>query len=180
MAQNFLEQLVAEWYEYQGYFVRRNINVGRRAAGGYECELDIIAFDPKSRKVIHIEPSMDAQSWAQRTERYKKKFRAGQRYIPMLFEGLDIVGPIEQIALFVFASNKVKQTISGGKVMLVPELLQQIFAKVKGQTIAKAAVPEQFPLIRTLQMVSDYRDILFEGNNTFVATNFSSEATSSG
>ena len=112
MAQNFLEQLVAEWYEYQGYFVRRNINVGRRAAGGYECELDIIAFDPKSRNVIHIEPSMDAQSWAQRTERYKKKFRAGQRYIPTLFEGLDIVGPIEQIALFVFASNKVKQTIT--------------------------------------------------------------------
>jgi hypothetical protein len=64
--------------------------------------------------------------------------------------------------------------------MLVPELLQQIFARLKGQTIAKAAVPEQFPLIRTLQMVSDYRDILFQENSTFVATNFSSEATSSG
>ena len=28
MAHNFLEQLVAEWYEYQGYFVRRNVMVG--------------------------------------------------------------------------------------------------------------------------------------------------------
>ena len=25
---NFLEELVAEWYEYQGYFVRRNVLVG--------------------------------------------------------------------------------------------------------------------------------------------------------
>ena len=44
MAINFLEQLIAEWYEYRGYFVRRNVLVGRRLKGGYECELDIVAF----------------------------------------------------------------------------------------------------------------------------------------
>jgi hypothetical protein len=32
MAVNFLEQLVAEWYEYDGYFIRRNVKVGKRAA----------------------------------------------------------------------------------------------------------------------------------------------------
>ncbi len=160
MAHNFLEQLVAEWYEYQGFFVRRNVKVGKRDAGGYECELDVVAFDPKSRRVVHIEPSMDAQSWAQRTERYTKKFEAGQKYIPKIFDGLDIVEPIEQIALFVFASNKVNATLAGGRVMLIPELLQQIFVTLKGKTVVKAAVPEQFPLIRTLQMVSDYRNVL--------------------
>ena len=36
MASNFLEELVAEWYEYKGYFVRRNVRVGPRAKGGYE------------------------------------------------------------------------------------------------------------------------------------------------
>src|SRR5690554_419807 len=41
---NHLEQLVAEWYEYRGYFVRRNIQVGPRANGGYECELDAVLF----------------------------------------------------------------------------------------------------------------------------------------
>ena len=44
MAVNFLEQLVAEWYEYRGYFIRRNVWVGKLAKGGYECELDIIDF----------------------------------------------------------------------------------------------------------------------------------------
>ncbi|MDB5072672.1 MAG: hypothetical protein JWM87_3783 [Candidatus Eremiobacteraeota bacterium] len=43
---NFLEQLVAEWYEYRGYFVRRNVLVGRRSQGGQDGELDIVAFNP--------------------------------------------------------------------------------------------------------------------------------------
>ena len=60
---NVLEELVSEWYEYQGYFVRRDIKVGKRATGGYEGELDIVAFHPVSRKIVHIETSMGAESW---------------------------------------------------------------------------------------------------------------------
>jgi hypothetical protein len=26
--------------------------------GGYECELDVVAFDPKEKHLVHIEPSM--------------------------------------------------------------------------------------------------------------------------
>ena len=40
MADNYLEQLVAEWYEYKGYFVKKNLWVGKLSSGGYECELD--------------------------------------------------------------------------------------------------------------------------------------------
>jgi len=43
---NHLEQLVTEWYEYRGYFVRRNVQVGPRLKGEYECELDVVAFHP--------------------------------------------------------------------------------------------------------------------------------------
>ena len=42
MAHNYLERLVAEWYEYQRYFVRRNILVGMRDKGGHACELDVV------------------------------------------------------------------------------------------------------------------------------------------
>ncbi len=81
MASNFLEQLVGEWYEYRGYFVRRNVLVGKRAKGGYECELDVVAFNPVTRHLVHIEPSMDCDSWPVRERRYGKKFRAGRKYI---------------------------------------------------------------------------------------------------
>ncbi len=66
MGHNHLEQLVAEWYEFQGYFVRKNINVGKRLRGGYECELDIVAFHPKTKKLVQVETSMDADSWDKR------------------------------------------------------------------------------------------------------------------
>jgi hypothetical protein len=62
MPANFLEQLVTEWYEYKGYFIKRNVWVGRRPQGGYECELDVVAFDPISKHLVHIEPSTDASS----------------------------------------------------------------------------------------------------------------------
>lgn len=54
---NFLEQLVAEWYEYRGFFVRRNVNVGKRTAGGHEGELDVVAFHPVEKLLVQIETS---------------------------------------------------------------------------------------------------------------------------
>ena len=159
---NFLEQLAREWYEYCGYFVRQNVNVGKRKAGGYECELDIVAFNPKTQHLVHVEPSMDADSWANRERRYKKKFAAGRKYIPKLFDGLDVPDDIEQIALFVFASTKNRQTLAGGKIVTLDQFLAEILVGLGDSTILGAAVPEQLPLIRTLQFVSHYRSTFIE------------------
>jgi hypothetical protein len=160
MAHNYLEQLVAEWYQYNGYFIQRNVHVGPLPHGGYECELDVVAFNPRSGHLLHIEPSMDAHSWTRRAERCEKKFAAGRKYIPELFNGLPVHSNIEQIALLVYASNKIHTTLAGGQVMLLPEFLQAIFASLSQTTLARSAVPEQYPLIRTLQVVSDHRNLL--------------------
>lgn len=111
MAGNHLEDLLAEWYEYQGYFVRRNINVGKRAAGGYACELDIVAFHPVERRLVHLEPSLDADSWNQREKRFAIQFELGRKHIPELFSGLDIPTTIEQYAVLVFASGTNVKTL---------------------------------------------------------------------
>ena len=84
MPGNYLEQLVAEWYEYQGYFVRQNILDGKRDKGGYAGELDVIAFSPTLNHLVHVEPSMYADSWARMEESYLKKFQLGRQYIPTL------------------------------------------------------------------------------------------------
>jgi hypothetical protein len=154
---NFLEQLTREWYEYQGYFVRQNINVGKRSSGGYECELDIVAFHPKKQHLVHVEPSMDADSWANREKRYSKKFAAGRKHIPHLFEGLDVPDSIEQIALLVFASTTNRKTLGGGRIMILDQFLSEILTGLAESTIASSAVPEQLPIVRTLQFVSHYR-----------------------
>lgn len=51
------EDLLAEWYEYRGFFVRRNVLVGKRPNGGYECELDVVAFHLTQKRLVHLEPS---------------------------------------------------------------------------------------------------------------------------
>ena len=74
MTSNYLEQLASEWYEYRGFFVRRNVPVGSGSKGGYEAELTIVAIHPGDNRVVHIEPSMDAHSWDVREKRFSKKF----------------------------------------------------------------------------------------------------------
>jgi hypothetical protein len=152
---NHLEQLVSEWYEFRGYFVRRNIRVGRRGAGGYECELDIVAFHPGTKHLVQIEPSTDADSIAKREKRYAKKFEAGRKYIPDLFTGFSLPPKIEQIGLFLFGGRREK--ICGGKMLLVSQLIPEILVYLKDHRINSQAVPESFPLLRTLQLVSEYR-----------------------
>lgn len=157
---NFLEELVAEWYEFQGYFVRRNVLVGKRDRGGYECELDVVAFQPSTQHLVHVEPSMDAHSWAKRDERYGKKFDAGKRYIPELFEGISLPDQIEQIALLGYGSKKNRERVGGGQIMLVPELLAEILSALRDTTVATNAVPEDKPILRTLQFVSDNHGVV--------------------
>jgi len=158
---NHLEQLVSEWYEYQGYFVRRNVHVGRRPNGGWECELDVIAFNPTQKHLVHIEPSMDANSWKTREDRYKKKFDAGRKYIPEIFLGVDIPEHIEQIALFGIGSKANNAMLAGGHVWLASELLLEITQKLRQLRIEKAAISEQYPLLRTIQFICQHEDILF-------------------
>jgi hypothetical protein len=160
--------MVAEWYELRGYFVRRNVLVGKRPKGGYECELDVVAFHPEKKHLVHVEPSMDSHTWQVREQRFAKKFAAGKAYIPKLFSGLDVPTDIEQIALLGYAGPKSPTTLAGGKVLLVPTLLKEIVAELSTKKIASGAVPEQFVILRTIQFVAQYRKSIFVGVATAI------------
>jgi hypothetical protein len=162
MATNFLEQLIAEWYEYNDYFVRRNVLVGKRAEGGHESELDIVAFNPSRQHLVHVEPSMDANSWAVRETRYKKKFEAGRKYIPKLFTHLPLPSNIEQIAVLVFASKTNHDNLGGGKVVLIDDLLEDIFLDLKNKHLASSAIPEHLTILRSFQFVAEYKQTVFK------------------
>jgi hypothetical protein len=161
MANNFLEQLVTEWYEYRGYFVRRNVRVGKQGRGGFDSELDVVAFNPRTRHLVHVEPSMDAESWEKRERRFRRKFEAGRRHIPGLFPGLDLPEEIEQIAILAFASKVNHPTLGGGKVLLVSDLMREILEHLSDKKAAADAVPEHHALLRTLQFVLEYRRKVF-------------------
>lgn len=161
---NFLEQLVAEWYEYEGYFVRRNVLVGKRPEGGFDCELDVVPFNPVAKHLVHVEPSTDAAGWDERERRYAKKFEAGRRHIPGMFAGLLPPEAVpEQVALFVFAPPGRERTLAGGRVVHVSDFLGQIIARFARAPMTKGQVPEQFSLLRMAQFLVEFFDVKSKG-----------------
>jgi hypothetical protein len=161
MTQNYVEELVSEYYEYQDYFVRRNVQVGPRARGGYECELDVVAFHPERNHLVQIEPSMDADTWPERERRYEKKFCAGRNYVPDLFRGLTVAAELEQIAIFIGGHSRENRTLCGGHIVYLWEFLGDALKLLKDKHVLRSAVPEQYPILRTLQLVSNYHERLF-------------------
>jgi len=148
-----LENIIAEYYDWKGYLVKRNIKVGRRSRGGWEMELDVVAYNPHSGHLIHLEPSLDAYAWEKREFRFEKKFRLGRRYIfKEVFAWLDTSTPIEQIAI-VNSHPKGRDKLAGAHLRSVDELIAEIRAEViKCGIVAQNAISEQFPLLRTLQL----------------------------
>ncbi|MCX6350835.1 MAG: hypothetical protein NTX03_03125 [Bacteroidetes bacterium] len=148
---NHLEELIAEWYDYQGYFVKRNIKVGPRERGGYDGELDVVAFHPKTKHLIHLEISSDTISWAEREIKFKRNFDLGKIEIPKLFIGIDIPNDIDQRAVFLLGA-KSRDTVGGGKLEMISDYMTIIKHGIKEKSVERSAIPEKYPLLRTLQL----------------------------
>ncbi|PMR71717.1 hypothetical protein [Halomonas heilongjiangensis] len=148
-----LENLIAEYYDWKGYLVKQNIKVGKLSHGGWEMELDVIAFDPHADHLVHIEPSIDSDSWFTREERFIKKFKAARKYIfTEIFTWLESSMEIEQMAVLI-THPKGRDELAGGKIVSIDELMADIRQKVvECGIVAKNAIPEQYPLLRTLQL----------------------------
>ena len=159
MSANYLEQLAVEWYEFRGYFVRRNVPVGRGEEGGHEAELGVVAVDPAAGRIVHVEASMDAHSWDVREQRFGKKFAAGRAHLPAAVGGL-AEGRLEQIALIALGSRVNHPTLGGGEVLTLAEFLVEILAGLVDGGAAAAPVPQQYPILRTLQFVAEHRRAL--------------------
>ena len=151
---NHLEQLVAEWLQYKGYFVRVSVPVGLRQMGGYEGELDVVAFHPKRQHLLHAECSLDAPSDEKRQQRYEAKFERGRRFIKEVFDGLDIPEKLEQVVILQFSSGKIRE-YGGARLVTVRELILEMVAGLKGTSPASKAIPSNLPLLRTVQLMAD-------------------------
>lgn len=154
---NFLEQLAAEWFEYSGYFVRTNVRARKRAKGGWDMELDVLAYDPSTNSLLHVEASGDAESWEERKARFlKKKFVLSKK------EYEEIIGApvrtVSRIALVGWAKSP-KSNLDWGSdidVLTVPMFLEQISDRLRNQSFMSESVPESYPILRTIQMVLNY------------------------
>jgi len=154
---NFLEQLAAEWFEYSGYFVRTNVRARKRTKGGWDMELDVLAYDPSSNSLLHVEASGDAESWKERRDRFLNK-----KFVLSKEEYGEILGApvrsVSRIALVGWAKSP-KNDLDWGndiEVLTVPMFLEQITDRLRNQNFMTESVPESYPILRTIQMVLNY------------------------
>jgi hypothetical protein len=158
---DYLEQLLGEWYEYQGYFLHRDLWVGLDRDGRYECELDLVAFNPHKNHLVHLEMSVDLLPWREREEHFTAKFEAGRKYLHR-FAGFQPSATLEQIAVVVVADALNHQTVAGARILLVQDLLAEILRTLRSYSLSSSPMPPQWPLLRALQLVSEHRDSLCE------------------
>lgn len=152
---NHLEQLVSEWLAFRGYFVRTGVRVGPRERGGFEGELDVVAFHPGREHFLHIECSLDAVSQVEREKRFAAKFDRGRRFAADVFAGIVLPGTLDQAAVMTMVGKRSAAAgIGGGRLIATRELVLEIVHGLKGTSPLSGAVPETYPLVRTLQLAA--------------------------
>lgn len=152
---NFLEQLAAEWYAYQGFFVCTNVRFARRAQGGYAGEMDVVAFDPKDKTLIHVETCGDAQSWEQRRQQFQRKFGTAEKHYRATFNFG--IRRVRKIAIAGFGKRRKALALGPGiELLSVEKLVRQIVEEVAKSAPTQRVVPEKFPLLRAIQLGNWY------------------------
>lgn len=163
---NYLENLVCEWYEFTEHIVIRNKRVGKRETGGWDGELDVVAYCPRKNRILHIECSNDSLSWKKREEKFRKKFESGIKHIPKLFPfhnfknlGDNPKFEIEQIAILGQVEATGKTKIGGAKVQTLKEFMEDIIHTIRLGYIDEnkaMVIPEQYQLLRTIYYTTKY------------------------
>lgn len=148
---NHLEALTAEWLDYNGYFVRTSVKVGKRAKGGWGGELDVVGFHPARRHFLHVECSIDANTWQNREKTFERKFTMGRKHARELFSAIALPNALDQVVMHGYASAADQhRQLGGGRLITSQELIAEIMAGIPA-TAWTNAVPENYPLLRTLQ-----------------------------
>ena len=149
MSSNYLEELAREYYEYKRYFVRSNIRFGKRGHGGYDGEIDLLAYDPEEEELLHIECSMDAKSKKEELEMAEKKFPNDIDYgkiIPFKFKVLRkifIMGVTRE-------QNEIEMPEGVEHISLGP-FIKKVYEDLPADIINEI-VTEARPLLRTIQL----------------------------
>lgn len=155
---NFLESLAAEWYAIQRYFVRTNIKANSRHNGGYDNEIDVLAFYPAEGKLVHLETSWDALTWEKREERYvSTKFV----FTPEDYQELVGVMPAKIQKRAIIGTSKSQPKKIWGEdieVTTVPNFVREIADDMRHRDPMRKVIPETYPCLRSFQFALAYGD----------------------
>lgn len=150
---NHLEELVREYYEYQGWFVRTNVRFNKLSHGGYKGEADVLALnpDPNSAELVHVECTEAAFSDSDLKNLADKKFQlTNAQYAQLL--GFQVKTVLRVFIVGQSGVSKEGLMPTGVKHKSLKAFFKEVNDSISKDFLQKA-VPESFPLLRTMQLV---------------------------
>lgn len=147
---NYLEQLVSEWYQYQGCFVKTNVRITNGKTKSVRHELDVMAYNYKTNECFHVEATTSTHKSGdgRRIDRFKNANYKG------IFGGINLPKKITKRVIFLHNRSDITIYDKNGICALnMLQFLNEINAVLKEKSIGSDIVPESFPLIRTIQIV---------------------------
>jgi hypothetical protein len=128
------------------------VKVGKRKKGGWDGELDVIGFHPARRHLLHVECCIDPANWETRETKFARKFAMGREHARNFFQEMQLPATLDQVVVHGFAAGPDRhRELGGGRLMTSQELVAEIMNGIPSSSW-KNAVPEGYPLIRTLQI----------------------------
>lgn len=147
---NWLEQLVREFYEVQGYWVQTKVRFGPTGHGGYIGEADVLAYAPQRRLLVHVETSEGADSWEKTKGTFQQKFKKAADYYNEIFP-LPI-DEVERIAVAGWILKPAPIEIPGVQILTAYQFAQRVMDLLAETYSGGKVPPEQYPLLRALYL----------------------------
>ena len=150
---NFLEELVAEWLQQNGWLVSKNVRYGPRPEGGYVGEADLIAFHPDGGEYLHVETSQAAPSKAKLAKKFRDQFRKAKRFYPEMLSGIS--GEVFKLAI----GGWTKEPADPGEsieAMTIPQFVERVSNELLSEEVWTRVTPERFALLRAMELALRY------------------------
>lgn len=151
---NFIKDLVCEYYEFVGFFIRRNIPIGSSRIEG-QTTIDVLAYHYSEHILFHIEKMLDGNSWDEKIVLMSDKFGMGELYYSnyvnvnnLQIQRVTITG-INEIDL---EKAKKFERETNSKLLNIKEFMKHIKAELQKYDPFTQVIPESFPLLRAIQL----------------------------
>ena len=149
---NFVEELVAEWLQKNGWLVSKNVRYGPRREGGFEGECDLLAFHPKRGEYLHVECSQAGGARAL-AERFLEQFKKAKKWYPELMPGSN--GKVDRLAVggWGLEPAAIGESI---QIKTIRQFVADLCRELEPPVPFGKIVPEKFPLLRAIQLAVAY------------------------
>lgn len=153
--EKFLLQLACEYYQFMGFFIRRNLKFGEFKLSENSGEIELLAYNYKENILFHFETAQEVGTWDNKIAKLTKKFNEAELYYSDYVNTTDI--QIQRVSVIGTGEGSIEnikqfEKKTRSKLLNIKEFLKHIKVEVMKHDPYKELMPEGYPLLRAIQL----------------------------